>query len=635
MKIQYPQQLATHLSLWIILSCIVIFVVVLATNYFLSRYLLEDYVERLANKTVDSTVQNVDTVLHSISSNTDSLAAQLSEPDITRKHIQQMIKVLVLNNRDIFGMTVALEPRTLNRDDNPFASYYFRNGNAINYTDLAETSYRYLNWRWYHNIKESNTAAWSEPYIDNGGADAHTVTYSTPILFAGGTTFAGVAKVDIKLSWLDAIIQRSKIGNSGFGFIVSKNDIIIAHPDKSLHMKHISEINMSTENWHSITGGKKSSLAAHFSTPCDYQGGRCRVAIKTLNTSGWKMVIVLPEQELIADINTLTLKISVVAAVGLLILFFVIAHITQTLTSPMGKLVAATKAIGAGNLNIELPEATSKDEIGALTDEFNAMRSSLKSHIAEIRETTAKQQKLESEIQIANDVQLSMIPGRGNVSLKQRDYQLFALLRPARSVGGDFYYYQEWEGTLHFIIGDVSDKGVAAALFMAKTITLYTRALREGLSPGETFTMMNEILIQNNDACMFVTALCGSVILKDHTITMANAGHMNPVVKNTDQTDGIDINSATALGLKPGIHYPDTPFLLGKETSLIMHTDGISEAHDKDGNLYGNEELSHFITELNTINAHEIGRSIIDIVDEFAADTEQFDDITLLIVHFE
>jgi sigma-B regulation protein RsbU (phosphoserine phosphatase) len=610
---------------------------VIGTNYFLSRHLLEEYVERLANKTAQATVTKVDTVLHSVSSNADSLAAVVSAPDISRQHIRQMIKAFVQSNDEIFGMTVALEPGVLSGVADDFAPYYFKDGSDINYTDLTADSYRYKNWPWYRDAKQANTSAWSEPYVDEGGGNVHMVTYSTPIYLpsrdSGHKIFAGVATADIKLSWLDEVIHHSKIGESGFGFIISNNDTIIAHPDKSLHMKLLGETRISTENWERYLDSKSSTKAIHFSTPCNYRDGRCWVAIKTLNSSGWKIIIILPEQELTADINALTQKISAIAIAGLIVLFFVIIYITRTLTSPLGKLTLATKDIGAGNLDIELPATERSDEISALTKDFNTMRHALKNHIAEIQETTAKQQKLESEIQIAKDIQMSMIPGAGHVAEKQTNHQLYALLRPAHSVGGDLYYYQQFDDKLHFIIGDVSDKGIPAALFMAKTVTLYTRALKDKLSPGETLTMMNDLLAKNNDACMFVTALCGTLKLNDGTITMANAGHMNPIVKEQNNTTEIDIKGATALGLMEGLEYTNVQFKLEKNSALIMYTDGISEAHNKNGDQYTDEKLIHTIADLETTAPDNIGNSIINEVDSFAADTEQFDDITLLIVH--
>ncbi|HHO59603.1 MAG TPA: serine/threonine-protein phosphatase [Thiotrichales bacterium] len=259
------------------------------------------------------------------------------------------------------------------------------------------------------------------------------------------------------------------------------------------------------------------------------------------------------------------------------------------------------------------------------------MRKSLQRYMTELEESTAKRQKLESEIQIAKDIQMSMIPGSGNLFIDEPDFQLYACLRPARSVGGDLYYYQQDGDELSFILGDVSDKGVPAALFMAKTVTLYTRALKEGLSPGQTLSMMNDILAQNNDACMFVTALCGRINIKTGDGLIANAGHMPPIIKDNGDTGEAEIPGATALGLMEGIDYPDIPLKLAPQAILTLYTDGISEAHNSRDEQYTEEQLIEDIKALKADTLEQAGSAIIDSVDAFAGDAVQFDDITLLL----
>jgi sigma-B regulation protein RsbU (phosphoserine phosphatase) len=631
------QSLSTRLSLWIISLGTIIFIIVLSTNYFLSRFLLDEYVEALAKTTASSTEHRISTIFNAVATSANSLASVVSTPDITDKQIHQNIKAFINNNASIFGMTVALEPHTLIHTIGDYSPYYYRTENTLTYSDLAEKSYNYQTWSWYSDPKERNASLWSEPYFDEGGGKTLMITYSTPIYQPNRTTFAGIATADIQLQWLDDIIRELNIGDNGFGFILSRDNVVIAHSNKVLTLTQLNKNNVHPEKWEKYIDSKSKEAAAHFTSSCtkDSSKGNCRFAIKTLGNTGWKIVIALPETELRSKIEALTIKIAIIALIGLVLLFIVISSISRRLTQPLNKLASATKEIGAGNLDTDLPESTRNDEIGALTDDFSSMRQSLKTYIAEIKETTAKQQKLDSEIQIATDIQMSMIPGAGHVSLKLDSHQIFALLRPARSVGGDLYYYQQTDNILHFIIGDVSDKGIPAALFMAKTITLYTQALRDQLSPGETFTMMNGLLAQNNDACMFVTALCGSINLNSGAVIMANAGHMNPIKQETNHCGEHDVSGATALGLMECIDYPNVNFQLGHNTSLIMYTDGISEAHDTENNQYTDERLIELTSKTNPDDAEKEGNIIMDSVDEFAAGTEQFDDITLLIIRYE
>ncbi len=638
MKPDHTQRLASPLSLWIASLGALIFIVVLVTNYYLSRALLDDYTEKLAGAATASTVEKIESVFIRAEANADSLASVTAKQGITEDEIHQAIKALLPIHTKTYGMTVALEPYSLAASLGDFSPYYYKKGDGLVYENLATDSYDYRNQPWYTGPKKLNAFMWSDPYFDDGGGNVQMITYSTPIYVPGTKTFAGIATADIKLKWLDKIVDDIKVSKSGYGYIVSRNDIVIAHPDKTLNMKNLADIvsdDIDPEDWQTYLDSKTTSSSVSLRVPCPYQEGDCRIAIESLANTGWKVIVVLPEHDHLSEINELTRHISYIALAGIIILLVVITSITRRLTNPLANLALATKDIGAGNLDIKLPEPTRHDEIGALTEDFSTMRTALKTYIKEVQTATAKQQKLESEIQIAKDIQMSMIPGSGNASIKSDVFQLYALLRPARTVGGDLYYFQQSDEILHFILGDVSDKGVPAALFMAKTVTLYTRALRDELSPGQTFTMMNDILAENNDACMFVTALCGTVNLKTGSVVMSNAGHMDPIIQDTKNTHEHEVKGATALGLMDGVDYPDFEFQLDHNTSMIMYTDGISEAHDIDSNQYSDERLLELITNTDTSSAEETGNRIISSVDRFAGEAEQFDDITILIIRYE
>jgi sigma-B regulation protein RsbU (phosphoserine phosphatase) len=638
MKIEAKQSFASRLSLWIVSLGIIIFITVIATNYYLSRALLDDYVVKLARAATTSTVDRIESVFDRAETNANSLASVVAIAGTTEEEIHKAIKALLPINARTFGMTVALEPHSLIDTLGDFSPYYYKKGDELIYEDLATDNYDYKNQSWYSEPKKINAPIWSDPYYDEGGGNVQMITYSKPVYLSGTKDFAGIATADIKLKWLDKVVDEIKVGKSGYGYIISRNDIVIAHPDRSLNMKNLADIvsdNIKPEDWQRYLDSKSSSASVSLKIPCPYQDGNCRVAIESLANTGWKVIVVSPEQDYLSDINILTRNISYIAVTGIVILFLVIMTVTRRLTNPLANLALATKDIGTGNLDAELPKAVRQDEIGALTDDFSSMRSALKTYIKEVQTATAKQQKLESEIQIAKDIQMSMIPGHGNASINNDMFQLYALLRPARTVGGDLYYFQQSGQVLHFILGDVSDKGVPAALFMAKTVTLYTRALRDKLSPGQTFSMMNDILAENNDACMFVTALCGTIDLKTGSVVMSNAGHMDPVIKDLKNTREHEIKGATALGLMDAVEYPDVEFQLDHQTSMIMYTDGISEAHDTDSNQYSDERLIELIKNFDTSNSEDTGNKIIDSVDKFADKTEQFDDITILIIRYE
>ena len=631
------RSLGSRLSFGIIMPGTLIFISVLAANYWLSRNLLEDYVGELARTAAASTVKEIETVFRSVATSADSLATIVIKADISEEQIQDSIRAFLKINSNIYGMTVALEPSILHPAIGEFSPYYYREDNGLHYKDLAAEDYRYLMWDWYNIPRANNSAAWTEPYYDEGGGNALMTTYSTPLLVGDEPQFAGVATADISLDWLQQLVENIHIRETGFGLIVSLEDTIVAHPDASRVMKKLKstmDSDFINSYWDIYLQSKQAHQATYFQAPCRHKSGDCWIAIKPLLNTGWKVVIVVPESELDSDIILLTGQIALIAVFGLTALVLVIVLLTRNMVNPLGRLAGVTADIGRGTLDIKLPAPVRNDEIGALTKDFSDMRDSLKEHIARLKETTAKQQKLESEIQIARGIQMSMVPGGGTVSIKERKYQLYSVLRPARSVGGDLYYYQQDAGKLHFIVGDVSDKGVPAALFMAKTVTLYTGALNDGLSPGHTFTRMNQALSQNNDACMFVTALCGTLDLDTGELIMANAGHMHPLKKTGGHSGELIIDGGMALGLMEGIEYPNVKHTLPPQTSLLMYTDGISEAFNPAGEQYEDERLVALIAQTTDSSAEGLGAATLADLEKFVDTAVQSDDITLMVIHY-
>jgi len=635
MKQRRFQTFSARLNLWILALGSLVFLSVLSVNYYLSRQLLEEYVRDLAISTINTAVSNIEAVLLSVSDSADTLALQVKANGFQEQNTLNSIQTSILANPDVYGMTVALEPGIIDGAVAGFAPYYYRKDDELEYADLSDKGYDYRQWDWYTRPFSNGKASWSEPYTDDGGGNTQMTTYSTPIIEQGKVI--GVATADLELSWLHSLVEAINIGDAAYGFIVSADDVVIAHPNAAFNMMKLIDTldnRIIPENWQRYLDSKRSDQAVYLKTPCRHIEGDCRVAIESLGETGWKILIILPEAELVADIRSLTLMNAMVAVLGLALLLVVITQVTHRLTRPLSSLALATRDIGKGNLDATLPELSSQDEISTLSRDFNSMRLSLRDHIEQVRHATASKQKLESEIQIARDIQMSMIPGAGNVSFAEQKHDLYACLRPAKSVGGDLYYFSLEQDRLRFMVGDVSDKGVPAAIFMAKAVTLYTRALRDGLTPGETFTMMNDILSDNNDACMFVTALCGELDLDTGHLVMANAGHMPPISLLDGHASELHADGATALGLMSDISYDDIHIDLSHGTALFMYTDGISEARNTDDVEYGEGRLLKMI-EAGTNQGIELtGEAIITDVDAFAAGREQFDDITLFAIRY-
>jgi len=393
MKINQLQSLAAHLSLWIVSLGTLIFIAVLGTNYYLSLRLLEDGVEDITKEKALSTVREIETVFSAAAISANSLSSIISTSGTSDLQIHQTIKSVINANTSIYGMTVALEPHTLINSLGDYSPYYYGEKNRLAFSDLAANNYNYKTKPWYTKPKQTNKPVWSEPYFDEGGGDVRMITYSTPIYLPDNKTFAGIATADIKLNFLDKIINEAKIGVHGYGLIVSRDDAIIAQSLRTTKLTKLTKNKVASDKWQHYLDSKKDSSTYRFKSSCpeDVDAGICRFTIKSLSNNGWKVIIVLPEKELTAKIQALTTEVARIAVVGLIFLFLAIIFITRYLTKPLGRLASATKDIGAGYLDTEIPEPVREDEIGALTDDFSSMRNALKIYIGEVREATAKQ----------------------------------------------------------------------------------------------------------------------------------------------------------------------------------------------------------------------------------------------------
>ena len=261
------------------------------------------------------------------------------------------------------------------------------------------------------------------------------------------------------------------------------------------------------------------------------------------------------------------------------------------------------------------------------------MQVSLKSYVATFRETTAAKERLEGEMRAARRIQADMLPPEtgGGASA---GYELAAVLEPARSVGGDLYDHFEVDGRLFFLVGDVSGKGVAAALFMARAKTLFDLVAASQGEPGEMLATMNRELCRQNDAGMYLTAVCGVLDLRTRVVTFATAGHEPPILVPVRGVPGALVTEGgRVLGLLDADDggYPSSTATLEKGASLVMYTDGVSEARDPSEGFFGIEGLLAAIGRVgNGMAPGVMTKALLREVKTFAATAPQSDDITIL-----
>ena len=274
----------------------------------------------------------------------------------------------------------------------------------------------------------------------------------------------------------------------------------------------------------------------------------------------------------------------------------------------------------------------SQDEVGELAASFVYMEQELRKSIKNLTETTAAKERIESELKIARAIQMSMVPKISPPFPDRDEFDLYAVIEPAKEVGGDFYdFFFVDDDYLYFVIGDVSDKGVPASLFMAVTKTLIRSQTSKGMSPDEILTRVNKDLCVDNDSNMFVTVFCGMFHTLTGDVWYSNGGHNPPYLLSAcGEVTALARTGGMVLGVMEDIPYQTKQIRLGTGDGLFLYTDGITEAMDDHGNLFSDERLRAILRQTKGATPGEIIRGVVGEVKRFAAGAPQSDDITAL-----
>jgi sigma-B regulation protein RsbU (phosphoserine phosphatase) len=244
--------------------------------------------------------------------------------------------------------------------------------------------------------------------------------------------------------------------------------------------------------------------------------------------------------------------------------------------------------------------------------------------------------RMAEELNVARDIQMSMVPLIFPAFPDRDEFSIFAALHPAREVGGDFYdFFFVDDHHLCFCIGDVSGKGVPAALFMAVTRTLIQVTAKNKNSPAKILTLVNDELSENNDTSMFVTLFVGILDVRSGVLTYSNAGHNPPYIRRTDNSiERIANRHGPIVGARAGLTYREDTLTLLRGDLLLVYTDGVTEATSLEGNLFTDERLETLLANGRFRSVEDTVKKTVDAVNEFETGADQFDDITVMALRF-
>lgn len=382
------------------------------------------------------------------------------------------------------------------------------------------------------------------------------------------------------------------------------------------------------------TGERSSDYFVHRSS-----FGYNSTAILPVKNSGGGTVALLMSDMPMPFIEE-TLKfflINTMIVTGLVVLLFIgafLMFLRRNVSQPLRIVESEADSFISSEMKLseKLPEITQSDEIGKLAKSVFQMEVNIRDYTDNLTAVTAEKERISTELNLAKGIQAGMLPKLVPKFSGREDFEISALMDPAREVGGDFYdFFFVDNRHLAVVVADVSGKGVPAALYMVIAKTLIKNRTLVGGTPGEILTDVNNQLAENNELLMFVTVFLAILDLETGEIVSANAGHEYPAVRRADGSyELITARHGPAIGAMEGVKYRTNSFAFNEGDSVFLYTDGVTEATSEANELFGNERLVSALNRNPAADPDEVVDNVKTAIGEFVGEAEQFDDITML-----
>ena len=648
---------------------VLLLIVILGSVFVLIHYrfcrLADAELNRTAVMAVELAAERINQKFPAVMSAADELAVALRNgpernPAELMEFLTESFQRLHESIPPLCAISIAYDFRCFGAETDYFMIYVYQDADGrIRQVRRGGPDDPYTRFDWFVIPKLRNQSVWSEPYFDRV-ADTMMTTYSQILRDREGK-FIGIAGFDLSLERLNRLAERADVFGYGQEMILSRFGRIIAYPENPQEDSANPELrrdvtdstifsyadnlenNLFTEDrdarllrdvGRAMLSGQKGMAA--FSQLSPLTNGRERLYYAPIPTPGWSLAVSYPEGQLTANLSSLERNLRLLSLLGILLMLLAVVVITRRQSAPLARLTRAAREIGGGNFHVELPPVRGEDEIGQLTRAFGSMQQALAHHTRELQANAAARQKIESELQVAREIQMDILPRLLPPLPETEEFSLYASLNPARAVGGDLYdFFYLDEQHFCFVIGDVSGKGIPAALFMSMTQTLQRSEAERSRTPAGLTTRINTFLADNNDALMFVTYFVGVLDCRTGIVTFCNAGHNPPRVLRADGTlETLAARHGSALGIIKDQAYGEATVTLDDGDMIVLYTDGVTEALNPEKDEFGSEALDELLLHSAGRSPSETGAAILTAVKEFARGAEQADDITLLLLKF-
>ena len=573
---------------WRNLSLIVVSALLLelvsALQYYYAHGLLEEETEERVLTVLNYKAYSLRQVLNSteqmMRDHLWDVEHNLHKPDSLYSVLTRIVRA---NDDDkIVGGFLCFVPNYYPEKGRLFEPYVYEEGGRLVKEQLGgKNGHDYTEHPAYQRIQRELKPLWSDPYeYKNASGVMSLTTYSFPLLNKKGELIA-ICGLDISLEWLGDTLNATRYNPSSFDlFLTRTGKLVGGPPEKRVSVerrnKVISLINDSTIE-REPTFNERVSVIEFYDREIKDKG-----YIYTLRMEAaphWTLALVGYDKEVYGQLDALRIYISLLMLVGFFLLGFIV---------------------------------------------HRSYRNIYRLHQADM-----KQERIGSELHIAQQIQQSMLPKVFPPFPERNDVDIYGMLLPAREVGGDLFDFFIRDEKLFFCIGDVSGKGVPSAMVMAQVLSLFRSLMSRGNNPAHIMVSLNEVFCHHNESNMFITFFVGVLDLPTGRLRYCNAGHDRPIIVGQDS---LDVNPHLPLGVFDDVKYETQETQLENGTTLFLYTDGLTEAMNKQHEMFRLERVMETLVEKESCQA--LVEHMQETVNTFVQGAEQSDDMTMLAIRY-
>lgn len=440
--------------------------------------------------------------------------------------------------------------------------------------------------------------------------------------YSGVSFYGGILIIGLNESQFSNIVNESissitanwHIGQYGYAIILNDNGRIMSNPN-GYEKYDSSKIGINIDD---IPDEEYARSIMYI------DGEECYVM--TGHARFYKLLVVMPKMSVVVDRDISIYTTMFMEAIVFFILFIFLYYMTKELVvNNMVKINDSLGKITSGDLNVVVDVRETK-EFNNLSDDINKTVTALKGYIKEAEE------RIDKDLEFARRIQFSVLPNVFPAFPNHNEFDIYANTIPAKEVGGDFYdFFFISSHELCMVIADVSGKGIPAAMFMMNAKTTLNNLASTGMDVSEALRLTNEHLYKENDAGMFVTIWIGVIDLNTGVLKYASAGH-NPaiVIRNGDTPEMLNCKVGVVVAAIDDVTYNQYETKLNPGDYLYLYTDGVTEATNKDEELFGDDRLLNATRLKSDIDCKEVCSQVLENVNGFVLNAPQFDDITML-----